>query len=278
MNAEIELYQKITNPMEAAQQLGEWFARSGMFGCERVEQGQIMALTCLAEKCTPIDINRKYHLIDGKLSMRTDYMLADYRARGGKCVWIETGDDGKLAKAKFAFDGNDVVVSFSIEEATRAGLIKPKSGWTTFPGAMLRARLVAKAMRMIAPEVIAGCVAVEEAEDSRTVPPKSTASPIQTNQTPAMNQATAKVIDVPPVPAQSPCTEQPPVATDASDCSVMPIGPHAGKKWTEFTTKQLISVQKKSVELPVITAGHLEAIASVIASRNDYTANQAGDK
>jgi len=81
--AAIELYDRIADPLEAIDRMGEYLAKSGMFGCEKVEQGKVIAMACLSEKKNPMDIARTYHIIDGRLSMRADAMLAEFRNRGG---------------------------------------------------------------------------------------------------------------------------------------------------------------------------------------------------
>jgi len=160
---EITVYEKMNDPIHSIQVLGEAIAKSGMFGCEKVEQGTILALQCIAEKKAPLEMAKNYHLIGGKLSMRSDAMLAEYRKRGGKVKW--TSFDDKKASGLWSYDGNEVELSYTIEEAKASGLIKSGSGWTKDPSAMLRARLISKAIRMLAPEVVVGVYTPEETED-----------------------------------------------------------------------------------------------------------------
>jgi len=161
----VSTYDKVQDPMTAATQLGEWIAKSGMFGCERVEQGAILAMQCLVERKAPLELAKHYHIIGGKLSLRADAMLALYRERGGKVQWLQFDDQG--AKAKWAYDGNNVEIAYTSDDARRAGLLpaRPGSGWAKFPAEMLRARLISKAVRMLAPEVVTGTYTPEEIED-----------------------------------------------------------------------------------------------------------------
>ena len=160
-----EMYSKIGDPISAIEKMGEWIAASGMLGCTKVEQGKLIAWQCAAERKTPFDFRREYHIINGSLSMRSDAMLAGYRARGGKVVWKQF--DTKAAIAVWSYDGNQCEIGFSTEDAKLAGLLpaKPGSGWAKDPGAMLRARCISKAIRMLAPEVVAGIYTPEETED-----------------------------------------------------------------------------------------------------------------
>ena len=149
------MYDKISDPITAIEKMGEWIASSGMLGCTKVEQGKLIAWQCAAEKKTPFDFKREYHIIGGSLSMRSDAMLAGYRARGGKVLWKQF--DSRAAVALWTYDGNSCEISFTTEDAKLAGLLpaKPGSGWAKDPSAMLRARCISKAVRMLAPEVVA---------------------------------------------------------------------------------------------------------------------------
>ena len=160
-----EMYDRISDPITAIEKMGEWIASSGMLGCTKVEQGKLIAWQCAAERKTPFDFRREYHIINGSLSMRSDAMLAGYRARGGKVVWKQF--DSKAAVALWTYDGNACEIGFTEQDAKLAGLLpaKPGSGWAKDPSAMLRARCISKAIRMLAPEVVAGIYTPEENED-----------------------------------------------------------------------------------------------------------------
>jgi len=176
-----EMYDNFSDPITAIEKMGEWIASSGMLGCTKVEQGKLIAWQCAAEKKTPFDFKREYHIINGSLSMRSDAMLAGYRVRGGKVLWKQF--DSKAAIAIWKYDGNECEIGFTTEDAKQAGLMpaKPGSGWAKDPGAMLRARCISKAIRMLAPEVVAGCYCPEEAADFIT--PSSPQSSTPTRQT-----------------------------------------------------------------------------------------------
>jgi hypothetical protein len=172
-----EMYSKISDPITAIEKMGEWIASSGMLGCTKVEQGKLIAWQCAAEKKTPFDFKREYHIIGGSLSMRSDAMLAGYRARGGKVIWKQF--DTKAAIALWTYDGNSCEIGFTEQDAKLAGLLpaKPGSGWAKDPSAMLRARCISKAIRMLAPEVVAGVYTPEENEDFQVAPTEVSVAP-----------------------------------------------------------------------------------------------------
>jgi hypothetical protein len=159
---EIQIYDKIAGVSEL-KELGTIFAKSGMFGVNKEEQGQIFALQCITERKTPLDMARTYHLVEGKLTMRSDAMLAGFRQAGGKCIWKQF--NSSVATALFEHQENKIELSYSIEDAKKAGLVKPNSGWIKNPADMLRARLITKAVRMLAPEIVTGIYTPEEIHD-----------------------------------------------------------------------------------------------------------------
>ena len=164
-STEITVYDRVENPVALMESLGKSMYESRMFGCTNEAQGRVLALACIAENKNPIELARVYHIIDGRLSMRADAMLAEFRKLGGKVRWTNTGDDGLAAFAIFSFESIDTEVGFTIEDAKRAGLIKPKGHWEKFPGEMLRSRTTSKAIRMLCPEIVAGYYTPEEIED-----------------------------------------------------------------------------------------------------------------
>lgn len=169
-----EFYSRIGTSLEAVKELGSWIARSGVFNCQKDEQGNMIALECLATRKTPFDFKREFHLVNGSLTMRSDAMLAGYRTRGGKVIWKQF--DSTAAIGVWKYDGNECEIGFTTEDAKIAGLLpaKPGSGWQKDPAAMLRARCISKAIRMLAPEVVAGLYSPEEAADFSNPSPAPT--------------------------------------------------------------------------------------------------------
>jgi len=157
------------------EQLGGWFARSGLFGCEKAEQGMVLAMACLTEKKSPVQLLKEYHIIQGKLCKTSASMLSDYKRAGGKCQWISGLTDGEMAKARFTYKENDIEVTYTLKDAEREGLTQKGGSWKRNTADMLRARLVSKTLRMIAPEVEGG--AIYEPSEIESI------APVQSNTT-----------------------------------------------------------------------------------------------
>lgn len=151
------VFTNLENQMSAIQSLGEAITKSGFAGCEKVEQGVIVAFTCLAEKITPIEFSRTYDIIHGRPTKKASVMLAEFRTKyGGDFDWVDDGEDGKAATLTLTYKGSQKKpVSFTMEEAKQKGLAS-KPNWKMHLPEMLRARCITKALRMHVPEIAAG--------------------------------------------------------------------------------------------------------------------------
>ena len=165
---EIKLYENMAaqNALEAIEKLGQIFSRSGMIGVDSPAQGEVVALSCMVEGINPLQFKAKYDVIQGNPSIRSQWMLAEYKRRGGKITWLDDGEDGKEAKATFDYDGQSITRTYTLEQAKKAKLIKPGGAYEKDPGAMLRARLVSRTIKMIAPEILEGNMTDIDAIDS----------------------------------------------------------------------------------------------------------------
>ena len=167
------VYDRINDPMLAIKTLGMSIFKSGIFGLDKPEQGEILAMQCLVEKKSPLELARTYHFIQGQLAIRSDALLAKYQMSGGKVDWITRTD--KLVEAKFERNGQSAHIVASIDEYVANGTAlgkdgKPKDNWKKWPRRMLTARAISEGVRLIAPECCFGTYTVEELDaGSKTV-------------------------------------------------------------------------------------------------------------
>ena len=118
------LYQQMGDPVNAVVVIGTAIAKSRLFGCETVEQGQVLALECMVRGMPPLTLAEKYHLIQGKLSMRADAMLAEFNARGGKHKIKERSPE--RVSITLILDGESQDFSFTWEEALLESFVYSK--------------------------------------------------------------------------------------------------------------------------------------------------------
>ena len=210
MSNEIEMYSKMTDPVGAIERLGMMFAKSGLAGCDRVEQGQTLAWICMCERKSPTEILRSYDIVEGKLRKKALAALAEFRGRGGRHTWLRSGDepaatddDRKAVLELTPTDGPAVVYSYSMADARAEGLVKEKSRWTKRPGNMLRARCISNAVGMVCPEIYSGDDTQDAAEPAALElapppPPPPPPSRITAAPSPSLAlPATTRAIDVP---------------------------------------------------------------------------------
>lgn len=216
MDQSIELFSKLQNPLDAISQIGEMFAKSGMFGCDRKEQGQVLAMVCITERKSPVQILREHHIIEGRLSDRADSMLAKFRQSGGKHKVIRR--DADEAAVELTKDGQSMVFRLTFEEVKAEPFVRNKEGgfkknWNTPRMRMqtLWARVISDGVRTMAPEIVAGVYTPEEIIDdtpggaSAPAPEikLATPAPEPTAQPPAP-QARAVEVVVEPAPTRQP--------------------------------------------------------------------------
>lgn len=189
--SQIELYSKLQSegPLDSVKAMGAMLAKSGMFGCQRAEQGEVLAMVCMTEQMTPVQVRNKYHIIDGNLSRKSGSALAEFKRIGGKYRWIKTGQEpdqdknNREAIGEFTLDGETIKVRFSMEEAKLAGLIRSDSAWEKLPWKMLRARVVSDVLGMLAPEIYFGDDTDDNQTQTREI--KLAGSEIETSSEPA---------------------------------------------------------------------------------------------
>ncbi len=167
------VYDRISDPMLAIKTLGRSIFLSGIFGLDKPEQGEILAMQCLVEKKSPLELARTYHFIQGQLAIRSDALLAKFQIAGGKVEWITRTDE--LVEAVFSKgDSKPVTIIASMKEYVGNGTAlgkdgKPKDNWKKWPRRMLTARAVSEGVRLVAPECCFGTYTVEELDASPSV-------------------------------------------------------------------------------------------------------------
>lgn len=167
---DVMIYQQIADPVSAIETIGKAITLSRIFGCQNEAQGQVLALECLAKKLPPLALAEQYHLIDGKLSMKADAMLAGFEDASGEYEIKEYSPDA--CEILFSRGKNKLMVRITWEMAQQEkwpfGKGKElKTNWSTLIGRqdMLWARVVSRGVRRLAPGVVCGRYTPEEIGD-----------------------------------------------------------------------------------------------------------------
>ena len=150
-------------PFQEMQSMAEAIAASGLFGMK--DKNSVLALMAVAqsEGLHPATAARDFHIIQGRPALKADAMLARFQNAGGKVDWKEYTDD-KVTGVFSHPNGGELAVTWTIEQASRIGLVKPGSGWQKFPRAMLRSRCISEGIRSVFPGSVTGFYTPEEVE------------------------------------------------------------------------------------------------------------------
>jgi len=138
-------------------------AKSGMGGFKTPEQATVALLLALAEGIPLGRVIHEYHVINGRLSLRSECMLARFQKAGGAVEYLVHNDTEVSLTASHP-KGGSLTVVWTLERARKAGLTSNPT-WTKHPAAMLTARAVAEAVRAVYPACLSGIIAEEEAEE-----------------------------------------------------------------------------------------------------------------
>ena len=228
------VYGRMADPLAAIDTLGKAFQQSQLMGVTTPGDGQVLALTCMCEGITPLEFSRTYHIISGRPAMRADMMHAKFREAGGKVQWKNLGDDGKRAEAVFSFGGQSLTVAFTIDDAVRMigekKMKKDGSNWAADPGAMLRARLISKAVRILAPEIVAGVYTPEDLAGSQ-----QQEQPQRSKADLAARQAELDVA----------ASQTPPEAAETQAAEIVDVQPEEPAKTTAEQLQRLVAIASK---------------------------------
>jgi hypothetical protein len=117
-----------------------------------------------SEGLHPLQALRRFDIIEGKPALKSDAMMGDFQARGGRIEWHEHSHT--VVSATFSAPGliKPVTVTWTIQDAQRAGLATRKN-WQAYPRQMMRARVVSEGIRMAMPAVVSGIYTPEETQD-----------------------------------------------------------------------------------------------------------------
>lgn len=135
------------------------------------EAGVMMIMLAARELGIPpmAALNGGLHIIQGKVEISARMMNALIRRAGHSMVVLESTDDSCTIEGVRADNGNKFVTSYTIEEAKKAGLIKPGGGWSKCPKDMCFARAMSRLARQLFSDVIGIGYVEGEIVESRDV-------------------------------------------------------------------------------------------------------------
>lgn len=159
-----------TYTLDEVQKMAQAIYSGGLFADFKTPQAVLtLMLLCQAEGMHPMMAVRRYHLINGKPSMRADAMLATFQQAGGKVRWGDRSNTVVSAVFSHPLSGETEIV-WTFDDAKRAGLPEKNPNWHKYPRQMLTARVISEGVRATLPGVCMGLYTPEEVEDFDTKP------------------------------------------------------------------------------------------------------------
>lgn len=190
MGAELAIYDRIADPMAAVKFLGQAITKSGMFGVAGDKQGEVLAWECLARRQPPLTLAETYHVINGRLSMKADKMLANFNEAGGKhkivartaeqaTIEMTLGNDTQTfsmsweeaQQEPFVYNEKEKEAAQQLAAGNRTKLtIKTKYATPRARMQMLWARVISDGVRAMFPSANGGRYTPEEIDDDLPIP------------------------------------------------------------------------------------------------------------
>lgn len=162
------------SPLELTyQQMWEFsatIAESRMFaGIDTASKAMTLMMLAQCDRIHPVLALKRYHIIEGRPSLKAQTLYAEFLARGGQVRILRT--DAEEARAIFSHpklqpDGVELAVTWEECEQTYAkGENGTKKNWRNSRPDMLWARLVARGTRRVDPGIETGIPTCEELDD-----------------------------------------------------------------------------------------------------------------
>ncbi|MBT9164054.1 MAG: hypothetical protein DDT23_00043 [candidate division WS2 bacterium] len=146
----------------------ELLYKSGMFPNVNSAMGALAIIEYGRELgIPPVIALNSISVIKGRLCASAQLMLG-LAVRNGVTYKVETSTD-KVCRIKFVNGNLEYVSEYTIEEAEKAGLVRPGSSWTNYPKDMLWSRCVSRGLRRVNPLPMAGLYPIEEIHDVNDV-------------------------------------------------------------------------------------------------------------
>ncbi len=168
-NRDLNTQEIISNEqVSSLERIAAIIAISGMGGFKTPEQATVAMLLALAEGIPLGRVIHEYHVINRRLSLRSECMLARFQKAGGTIQYIDRGPACVTVSATHP-KGGSPTVSWTMARAREAGLTANPT-WQKHPTSMLSARATAEAVRAVYPACLSGIITEEEAVEITTPP------------------------------------------------------------------------------------------------------------
>ena len=248
--------------MHEIAEAGALIAQSGLCGARNPAEGFVVALTCQQRGMDVLTFSETYHVMMGRVTKRSDAMLADFLRSGGEHQIIERSANraaialhppnaepqtfeltwDEACAEPFVYAGNPAQAAAELKKPQAERRFKDKYATPRSRMQMLWARVVSDAVRAVDPRANQGSYTPEEIGD-------------------VIDDRTIDITPGPPVTPPMPAT-----AADGVDYSICPIADegcqYTGTYWSEMPIADLHIAL--TLDHPALTDGHRAAIKHTI--------------
>jgi hypothetical protein len=135
------------------QRMAVSFAKSGLFGVKDTDQALALMLYAQASGRHPALVMRDYDIIQNRLAKKSEAMLRDFQASGGRVEWTKYADDGVTGVFSHPLSPTPITIDWNMARAEKAGLAgKQGDMYKKFSRQMFRSRCISEGVRTCAPD------------------------------------------------------------------------------------------------------------------------------
>lgn len=183
------------------QDMGRVFYESGMFKDTKTAAQALVKIKAGQELGLPAVYSmQRLYMVDGKLGMSAETMGALIKRTSKYNYRVREHTDTSCTVVFYEGGQEAYISTFTINDAKRAGLIKPGGAWQKYPRALLFSRALSQGGRIVCPDVLGGGYTLEELESIKGSTPTQTPTQAPT-QREAMVNPTFVTPPIPSIPA-----------------------------------------------------------------------------
>jgi hypothetical protein len=148
---------------EQMQRMAVSIAKSGIFGVKDADQALALMLIAHAQGQHPALVARDYDIIQGRPAKKSEAILRDFQASGGRVEWLQRDDQAAIANFSHPLSAKPLKITWDLDRAKKAGLMDKNGGmYSKYLRQMLSARCISEGCRAIAPQATGGFYTPEE--------------------------------------------------------------------------------------------------------------------
>lgn len=145
------------------QQVSSALFQSGLYNGLKNEAGAFAAVLWGRERGVGAMTSlQNMFIVNGKLACSAQMIQALAYNHAGVTTTVKRSDNQECQLIMHRPNHPDMPISFTMDDAKKAGLLRSGSSWAKYPSDMLYARAITKGVRRIAPDAITGFYTVDE--------------------------------------------------------------------------------------------------------------------